>query len=127
MYFNLRDEQMIRMPMPMPMPAISNYRYLYFGESRGHLHLLTFTNKPRPPHLEVFEMETDCSGWFVKFRLNLIWMICEVSHKIVRESFHGSFYCSSLCVVRGELDELSYIVLEVPGAILPGSNYRKYL
>ncbi|EXC59120.1 hypothetical protein L484_000365 [Morus notabilis] len=63
MYFNVKNERLMLMPMLMP----ARRRYMYFGESRGHLHLITYRLDPRSPRFEIYEMKTDYSGWFVKF------------------------------------------------------------
>ncbi|XP_010263253.1 PREDICTED: F-box protein At5g07610-like [Nelumbo nucifera] len=88
--------------------------YLYFGESRNHLHLIV-TSSEQPIHgdgdgddsqvrcLDVFEMEKDYSGWFLKYRVDL-----NRRHKCV----------SILHLVQGEEEEeQSSLVMYVPDSI----------
>ena len=70
LYLNVREERIMQMPMPQIDVFKKSYRYV--GESGGHLHLIVAsTFNPKPPQFDVFEMERDRSGWFVKFRVNL--------------------------------------------------------
>ncbi|GMN41038.1 hypothetical protein TIFTF001_010270 [Ficus carica] len=113
--FNVREERL----MPMPMPQIDEYKYRYYGESRGHLHLIASAFNPQSPILDVFEMKMDCSCWFVKFRVNLLPIIASFPELFLKVPFRSEeCYFSTLCVVRGLLDEESYLVLEIPGAVI---------
>lgn len=83
----------------MPVPAIPGFRrhirngkHVLFGESDGHLHLIAelFTTK-----FQVFEMENDYSGWFVKYHVDL-----------------DGFVAAFPAVVRSYLDPLTTVCLE---------------
>ena len=111
LYFNVDEEQLRRMPPMPPVPVgwFEKGRHSYFGESSGHLHYIHHIYKLESmiSYLDVYEMEVDYSGWFLKFRVNL---------------FNFSFpEFSILCVVRGgrELDEEEfYLVLKISDKVL---------
>lgn len=41
---------------------------MFFGKSNGHLHLI---NGPTMAEFRVLDMESDYSGWFVKYHVDL--------------------------------------------------------
>lgn len=91
-------------------------RHQYFGESRGHLHLIEIYG-PCTALFNVYEMKTDYSGWFVKYRVDL-GGVTDVFPEMIRtyldpEDLHYYGY-SILCVVREENDDDSYLVLHLP-------------
>lgn len=51
------------------VPLMMTYKEgaTYFGESRGHLHLISIGR----PSFTKFELERDYSGWFVKYKVDL--------------------------------------------------------
>ncbi|EXC20953.1 hypothetical protein L484_003422 [Morus notabilis] len=101
--------------MPMPIPPIDDdYKYRYFGESRGHLHLAHYRINSGTPRFDVYEMEMDCSGWFVKFRVNF----STIHHAFPMTLQEEGYYLSALCIVRGVSDKESYVVMEIRGAII---------
>ncbi|KAK9291696.1 hypothetical protein L1049_019645 [Liquidambar formosana] len=69
-------------------------------------------------------MERDYSGWFVKYRLDLDTLTTAFPEIMVwsRSYFDppdSNFYeLVPLCLVRGETDEDSYLVLLIPGKAL---------
>ncbi|KAM7504604.1 hypothetical protein LguiB_003508 [Lonicera macranthoides] len=70
LYFNVEEEQIGTIPMP-PIPEDFEERRLrYFGVSNNHLHLVEIYG-PCTTIFNVYEMERDYSGWFVKFRVDL--------------------------------------------------------
>ncbi|KAF5773663.1 putative F-box domain-containing protein [Helianthus annuus] len=46
-------------------------RSYYFGESEGHVHLVEDARQGNPLHINVYEMLSDYSGWFVKYQVEL--------------------------------------------------------
>lgn len=59
----------------IPLPPIPegkdwhNREFRHYGESRGHLHLVEINS--RMYRVDVYEMERDYSGWFVKLSADL--------------------------------------------------------
>ncbi|PON92415.1 hypothetical protein TorRG33x02_117390 [Trema orientale] len=118
LYFNVSEERLSSLPMP-PVPDGWNEdkKHMFSGESRGHLHFTRQIYHTQTPHLDVYEMEMDYSGWFVKFRVNLSELLIASPKMIKRNKFQPAnlheYVFSVLCVVRGELDEESYLVLKI--------------
>ncbi|OMO52198.1 hypothetical protein COLO4_37361 [Corchorus olitorius] len=110
LYFNIDDEKLGQLPLPKLPPNIrSGYgtKYMtYLMECRGHLHHIG-TCLP-PTELKVQEMESDYSGWIVKYHVDLNPLIVAFPETQQR-------YLSLLFVVREANDEDSYMVLQIPG------------
>ncbi|KAJ0801736.1 putative F-box domain-containing protein [Helianthus annuus] len=71
-YFKL-DEEKLKM-MSLPERDLSSPRDetpLYFGESGGHLHLVESISREHRSRLNVYEMLSDYSGWFIKYQVEL--------------------------------------------------------
>lgn len=118
-FFNVEEERLCEMPLA---PSVRDYFddvnsgrvFKYFGESRDHLHKVEYVTEPgeSTTHcLNVFELEKDCARWVLKFKVDLV----EISN--VFPEFQDYRFCV-LCVVRGELDEDSFLVLNIPGKVL---------
>ncbi|KAM0048076.1 putative F-box associated interaction domain, F-box-like domain superfamily [Helianthus debilis subsp. tardiflorus] len=74
LYFKTEAEQLQTLPLPLEMAASKSSRTtMYFGESRGHLHLIVDVDYPETSlnSLNVYEMLSDHSGWFVKYQVHL--------------------------------------------------------
>ncbi|GMJ00167.1 hypothetical protein like AT5G07610 [Hibiscus trionum] len=113
--FEVEEEKM----RDIPMPSVVNEDlkpYRYFGESGGHLHLVE-TCGTENLLFDVFEMERDYSGWFVKYRVDLN-PVAVSFPEMVRgyvDPIDLQFYAFSiLCVVRDGTDEGSFMVLHLP-------------
>ncbi|KAK6945203.1 F-box domain [Dillenia turbinata] len=112
---------------PMPLPQmVRNFgtaarRFRYFGESQGHLHLIEVYGS-RTTQFDVFEMESDYSTWFVKYKVDLDYVVSSFPMIMRRNRNDPSdldFYAFFiLCVVREENEESSSLVLNVPGKII---------
>ncbi|KAK1363060.1 putative F-box domain-containing protein [Heracleum sosnowskyi] len=112
-YFNADKEKLETFPRP-PIAARSGGRTLYFGESQNHLHvvdILLFS-------LNVYEMKSDYSEWFIKYQIDL-----DSISKVFPEMTDGKNYyaVAVLSLIRREkfeedsfLEE-SFLVLEIPG------------
>ncbi|KAK8657874.1 hypothetical protein V6N13_036093 [Hibiscus sabdariffa] len=113
--FHVEEEKMRDIPMPSILDEDVR-RCRYFGESRGHLHLVEIYG-PDNLLFDVFEMERDYSGWFVKYRVDLN-PVAASFPEMVRgyvDPIDLQFYAFSvLCVVREETDEGSFMVLHLP-------------
>ncbi|XP_059664252.1 F-box protein At5g07610-like [Cornus florida] len=65
---------------PMPSPP---FNFRHFGESRGHLHIIGFTNIiDNKFSVDVFEMCSDYSKWLLKYRVDLKAMVDFVSKEM---------------------------------------------
>ncbi|XVF49412.1 hypothetical protein PTKIN_Ptkin04bG0009800 [Pterospermum kingtungense] len=117
--FDVEQEQIRDMPMPiMTTPFVNGdtLSYRYFGESGGHLHLIEVHGSDNL-EFDVYEMEKDYSGWFVKYKVDLN-PIAAAFPEMARgyvDPIDLHFYAFSiLCVVHGETDEDSFMVLHLP-------------
>ncbi|KAL6335853.1 hypothetical protein AAG906_040577 [Vitis piasezkii] len=123
LYFDLNEELVREMPMP-PVPDDSNERGIrYFGESCGHLHLVEIYESSTT-QFNVYEMERDHSGWFVKFRVDLNGVALAFPGIIegYHEEYDYMYSFSVLCVVRREKEEDSFLALHIPGKVI-GYNF----
>ncbi|KAK1362972.1 putative F-box domain-containing protein [Heracleum sosnowskyi] len=117
LYFNVDEEMLGTFPRPPIVFTSGLRRSLYFGESEGHLHVVEVIRCTTS--LKVFEMESNYSGWFVKYRIDLA-PISKVSpemtqHKTCYDRNH--FAVAVLSLVRREnFREDSFLILEIPGS-----------
>ncbi|KAL6989448.1 hypothetical protein U1Q18_015197 [Sarracenia purpurea var. burkii] len=112
LYFNLDEERLGTMPM-LPVPEGKwwyDKEVMHYGESRRHLHLVEIFSPTT--RFNVYEMERDYSGWFVKFRVDLAGVATSFPEMT---QTRGNWYCSYsvLSLVRGESDEESFLVLQL--------------
>ncbi|MFS7996280.1 putative F-box domain-containing protein [Helianthus anomalus] len=128
-YLKLDNEKLLALPLPSPLPArvqsFGGYhdgvRPLYFGESRGHLHLVDAENYL---HLNVYEMLSDHSGWFVKYQVELDDLEVaypDITHVLQQESRPHYYKFEILDVVRGEDEEEvdeTFMVIKVSKKII---------
>ncbi|CAK7357245.1 unnamed protein product [Dovyalis caffra] len=123
--FDVDGEQLKETPMP-PAPQIDDgleqRQVWYFGESQGRLHLVEL-----PPQattqLDVHEMRADCSGWFVKCRIDLDAIAGAFPEMIMSSSPNfwevTSYAFEILVFVRGEREENSFsVLLHIPGKVI---------
>lgn len=118
LYFHVEQERIREMPMP-ESPSEWDWRHVsYFGASRDHLHLVE-SYGPHTTQFNVYEMEKDYSRWFVKYRvdINPVAIAIFPQMKQVWLDPLNVHYCafSILCLVRGETEEESFLVLHLPG------------
>ncbi|KAL5555058.1 hypothetical protein UlMin_037294 [Ulmus minor] len=116
LYFNVDEEKLSQISLPrLPEEWLSDINLRYFDESRGHLHLINQTWNLTTLELDVYEMEMDYSGWFVKFRID-----CSGFPEVIPSNplaYCRYFFCI-LCIVRGDVDEESYAVIKIPGKVI---------
>ncbi|KAK9291571.1 hypothetical protein L1049_019519 [Liquidambar formosana] len=132
--FDVDQERLRELPMP-PLPdGLFEREVRYFGESQDHLHLVE-TYGPRTAQFNVYEMERDYSGWFVKYCVDLDTLTTAFPEMMARNgnyfnSPHWDFYgFAVLCILQGETDEGSFLVLHIPGKTirynLKDKTYKK--
>ncbi|XVF11233.1 hypothetical protein REPUB_Repub08aG0008700 [Reevesia pubescens] len=129
LYFDVEEEQIRDMPMPAVVEDVRLYRY--FGESGGHLHLIEVYGS-NTLQFDVYEMERDYSGWFVKYKVDLNPIAAafpEMARGYVDPIDLHSYAFSILCVVHEEADEDSFLVLHLPNKAIrynfKDSSFRK--
>lgn len=119
LYFDLNKELVQEIPMPPVPDDFDETGIRHFGECGGHLHLVEICTTSMTK-FNVYEMERDHSGWFVKFKVNLN-EVAKTYLKIERYHNEDGFYIDPftvLYVVRGEEEHDSYLVLHVPKKII---------
>ncbi|KAI3471028.1 hypothetical protein Pfo_027691 [Paulownia fortunei] len=115
LYFNPDDHQMPPQIMPMPpFPDSLDWRsnYYYFGESCDRLHYIEIS---RPQiQFNVYEMKRDYSEWFVKYQVDLSPVVA-CFDQLDSYYFWHYYVFSIFTLVRGEKEEDSFLVLQIPG------------
>ncbi|EEF51602.1 hypothetical protein RCOM_1501190 [Ricinus communis] len=129
--FDVDQEQIREMPMPPIPDDWYRRRVIYFGESGGHLNLIEIYHHAAT-QFNVCELAKDYSGWFVKYRIELEEVIIAFP-EMIKTQFEPTvlnYYAYEIwCIVRGESDENSYMVLHMPAKIirynLKGKSFKK--
>uniref|UniRef100_A0A5B6YU07 F-box domain-containing protein n=1 Tax=Davidia involucrata TaxID=16924 RepID=A0A5B6YU07_DAVIN len=120
--FDVDQEQLRTIPSP-PKQSPINRVYRHFGESQGHLHLIEY-NGYFCVIIKVYEMERDCSKWFLKDRIQLRTADLAFQDMLVLTNLSiNKFGFSVLCLIRKEIEEDSVLVLYVSGNII-SYNFR---
>ncbi|KAJ0837574.1 putative F-box domain-containing protein [Helianthus annuus] len=110
LYFKIEDEHLQTLPLPLEMAASTSSRTMYFGESRGHLHLIVHDYpKTSLKTLNVYEMLSDHSGWFVKYQVDLPELWAAFPEMTV-----SPYDFKVVDVVRGEKEDDTFMVLIIP-------------
>ncbi|KAK1425344.1 hypothetical protein QVD17_20695 [Tagetes erecta] len=126
LFFRIEDERLQNLPLPMEVASSGGYYDglvpKYFGESRGHLHLVETAHLENRLHLNVYEMLSDHSGWFVKYQVELDELpgaFPEMINSYQRDPTSPFYYEFDVFdVVRGEKEEDTFIVVRLPGMII---------
>lgn len=116
LYFKLDVEQVHKFPLPDRLET-----FYYLGESRDHLHVVGTVNHESYLHLNVYEMSSYHSGWFIKYQVEfdeLLVAYPEMISKYQHPSRPRSYEFNVLDVVRGGLEEDTFMVMWVPGKII---------
>ncbi|KAL7229417.1 hypothetical protein ACSBR2_008011 [Camellia fascicularis] len=120
LYFNVDEERLETMPMPPIPDGWEERRLRYFRESRDHLHLIEIYG-PRTTQFNVYEMERDYCGWFVKYRVDLD-AIPNLFPVMIRSSLDPSdlhyYQFVILGLIGEESDEEPFLVLHIPGKVI---------
>ncbi|XP_019191839.1 PREDICTED: F-box protein At5g07610 [Ipomoea nil] len=107
--FNVYQETRGTMPVP---PSREGGHVGYFGESCGHLHLVAVYERAGD-RFDVHEMKSDCSEWFVKYRVDAKQFFADLPEMI---DWYSYYAFSIFCLVRGKTEEDdSFLVLQTPG------------
>ncbi|CAL5322919.1 unnamed protein product [Camellia sinensis] len=120
LYFNVDEERLETMPMPPIPDGWEERRLRYFRESRDHLHLIEIYG-PHTAQFNVYEMERDYCGWFVKYRVDID-AIPNAFPEMIRSSLDPSdlhyYQFVILDLIREENDDESFLVLHIPGKVI---------
>ncbi|GJZ70237.1 hypothetical protein Tco_0633787 [Tanacetum coccineum] len=95
---------------------------LYFGESRGHLHLVETVDSQSHLHLNVYEMSSDDSEWFIKYQVELNELPIAYPNIIFS---HRYYLFEVLDVVRGEEEDDTFIVVKIAIKIIRFNIFDK--
>ncbi|KAK1356953.1 F-box domain-containing protein [Heracleum sosnowskyi] len=118
--YDVNEERQSTLPKP---PRRRKFRlirrYLYFGESAGHLHLAEVL--PCATSLDVYELNCDRSGWFLKYEVDLTRLakvFPEMTNNKRTIDDEYAFAVLSLVRRREDFNEDSVLVLEIPGKVI---------
>ncbi|KAJ4840358.1 hypothetical protein Tsubulata_007628 [Turnera subulata] len=122
LYFEVDRELLKEMPMPPIPDGWDQRRVRYFGESRGSLFLVEIYKPPHDHQLEVYELASDYSGWFPKYQVDINAVAAafpEMGRDYLQDPSILNYYAFQiLCVVKGETEDGSYLVLHIPNKLI---------
>lgn len=145
LYFDLKDESLKTLPMPPIHGDIyTPKRMRHLGQSGGHLQLIDSEAKMyHNPPMDIYEMNGDYSGWFLKYSIDLNDIGClfpdMVGHVEVHTQFFEDGYSvhlskyflySILSVVGSEDGQSLEVILSIPNKIIsynPKENSARVL
>ncbi|KAJ9546250.1 hypothetical protein OSB04_025957 [Centaurea solstitialis] len=120
-YFRLDVQQVQKLPMPVQVASYQQGAVpLYFGECGGHLHLVERCQAEIPLHLNVYEMMSDHSGWFIKYQVELDELVIAYPEMIssYRDPSSPYYYDFKVLDVVRRGEEESFMVVCTPGKMI---------
>ncbi|KAF5761818.1 putative F-box domain-containing protein [Helianthus annuus] len=125
LYFKIDAEQAEQQLGTLPLPVgltSSKIMTMYFGESRGHLHLILHMDRGDDSLLlNVYEMLSDHSGWFVKYQVQLGELLGAFPEMVSEDRYDFKV----IDVVRGEEEGDSFVVLKTSKRIITYNVHDK--
>ncbi|KAJ0837466.1 hypothetical protein HanRHA438_Chr16g0778481 [Helianthus annuus] len=125
LYFKIDAEQAEQQLGTLPLPVgltSSKIMTMYFGESRGHLHLILHMDRGDDSLLlNVYEMLSDHSGWFVKYQVQLGELLGAFPEMVSEDGYDFKV----IDVVRGEEEGDSFVVLKTSKRIITYNVHDK--
>ncbi|KAL2550059.1 F-box protein [Forsythia ovata] len=118
LYFNVDEKRLETTPLPPFLDGWMGRSNYYFGESCDHLNFIqTFGSQCQ---FNVYEMKRDYSEWFVKYEVDLSPLVTTFSGMISSYLNPMDWYFSRsiLCLIRGEKEKDSFLVLQIPGKVI---------
>ncbi|OMO82451.1 hypothetical protein CCACVL1_11948, partial [Corchorus capsularis] len=114
----LQGQAMPRPPLPENWNS-DNFRH--FMECQGHLLFIDFDS----PEYVIYEMENDCSKWFVKYRLDINLIVTAFPDEMINDKENNSSislleleeFISPVSLVEVE-NEGSLLVMYIPGRFI---------
>ncbi|KAL7224776.1 hypothetical protein ACSBR1_026123 [Camellia fascicularis] len=115
-YYDLNREKLLSMPMPCRFHI---GEILHFGEFGGHLHYIRDYGQ-WSPQVDVYEMESDYSKWFVKYIVDLDLGVSAFPEmfRMYPDRFTPDYAVDVLCLVGGEVEGDSCLILYIPGKVI---------
>ncbi|KAK1399682.1 F-box domain containing protein [Heracleum sosnowskyi] len=114
LYFKVEEERVEQLQMPRtPWYRIASY----VGESEGHWHLVERYSDFNSV-FNVYELERDYSGWFMKYQVDLsdlTILFPEIRSKLYRYTVN---IISLVRKGKKDKEDGSFLVLEIPGGII---------
>ncbi|KAD4584195.1 hypothetical protein E3N88_21796 [Mikania micrantha] len=117
--FKIDVEQVQKMLLPERASSSWGSRPLYFGESRGHLHLVEAARHENPLQVNVYELMSDYSGWFIKYRVELDDLPTAYPDMVYSNRDPSNYLFEVFDVLRGdEEEESTFVVVRIPEKIM---------
>ncbi|KAL1805669.1 hypothetical protein ACET3Z_028737 [Daucus carota] len=118
LYLNVDEERLGTFSITPVGVTWASMKSLYFGESEGHLHYTDFCWYATS--LSMYEMKSDYSGWFVKYRIDLAPIAKVFPEMKIFNYYHKHDYeVVVLSLVRREnFWENSFLVLKIPCKVI---------
>lgn len=131
--FNVEREMFEKFPMPSIDRSWDDddkeSRVAYYGESCGYLHLVQVYSIKKLTFYNIYEMKNDGMEWYLKCKVNVEDVVNAFPHMIrhYHDSTDWNYYLamSVLCVVRGEKEEDTFMILHIPKMVIR-YNLRDY-
>ncbi|OMO52203.1 hypothetical protein COLO4_37366 [Corchorus olitorius] len=108
--FDVEEEKFREIPMPT-FRGDSRFRHL--EESRGHLYLMEVIDDSDTLVYDLYEMERDYSGWFLKYEVDFHPIAAAFPEMFCDSDIYPYLY-SILGIVQEECDDDSFLVLYIP-------------
>ncbi|XVF49411.1 hypothetical protein PTKIN_Ptkin04bG0009700 [Pterospermum kingtungense] len=119
--FDVDQERFQEIPMPeIPGDWNQQVNCRYFREFGGRLHLILTSGKHSTRQFDVYEMEKDCSGWFVKYQVDLSELISAYP-EMTLSNCHPSdwdYHAFRVLAVVCKENEDSFMVLHITGKVI---------
>ncbi|OMO52192.1 hypothetical protein COLO4_37368 [Corchorus olitorius] len=117
--FIVDQERFEEIPMPeIPYTWGQQAKCRYFGESGDHLHLILTDGRRKTRKFNVYQMEEDFSGWFVKYEVDLSQLISaypEMTRSNSNQSnWDWDYHAFRVLAIFSKGIE-SFMVLHIPG------------
>ncbi|XP_074376920.1 F-box protein At5g07610-like [Apium graveolens] len=115
--FDVEAEKLRRVSMPEGcLRGVVYFRY--FGEFNGRLHLVCSRYLTEEVFC-IYELDKDTERWFVKYRVHMDFLTSLFPEIVVKGVYNDCQYAFSiLCVVSGENDEDSFLIMTIPGKVI---------
>ncbi|OMO52199.1 F-box protein [Corchorus olitorius] len=108
--FDVEEEKFREIPMPT---FRGDSRFRHYGESGGHFYLMEVIPDSDTLVYDLYEMERDYSGWFLKYKVDFHPIAAAVPEMFCDSDIYPYLY-SILGIVQEESDDDSFLVLYVP-------------
>ncbi|OMO52209.1 hypothetical protein COLO4_37348 [Corchorus olitorius] len=118
--FDVEKEKFRHFPMPT---FLEDSRYRHFEESGGHLYLMEVIDDSDTLLYDVYEMERDYSGWFLKYKVDLHPIAAAFPDEMIWGTGNVHPY-TILGIVEEETNDDSFLVLQIPNKKAIRYNFK---